>query len=145
MENDDPTDKFKDNGSVGINITVPIFDGLSNRAKRSGDRILKRQLEIDLEKQKLSLQATYQTAKSTLVNAQTLVERNKENATLAEENYTMKEMEYKEQVAPITDLLTADNDMQTARSNLIDALYTEKTAELALEQVLGILRQKVGE
>ena len=142
---DDPTDKFKDNGSVGINITVPIFDGLSNRAKRSGDRILKRQLEIDLEKQKLSLQATYQTAKSTLVNAQTLVERNKENATLAEENYMMKEMEYKEQVAPITDLLTADNDMQTARSNLIDALYTEKTAELALEQVLGTLRQKVGE
>jgi outer membrane protein TolC len=91
------------------------------------------------------LQAAYESAKSTLFNAQNLVERNKENAKLAEENYIMKDLEYKEQVASLTDLLTADNDMQTANSNLISALYTEKTAELTLEQVLGILRQKAAE
>jgi len=91
------------------------------------------------------LQAAYESAKATLFNAQNLVERNKENVKLAEENYQMKELEYKEQVAPITDLLTADNNMQTAHSNLISALYTEKTAELTLEQVLGILRQRAGE
>ncbi|MCL2208235.1 MAG: TolC family protein, partial [Fibromonadales bacterium] len=102
----------------------------------------KRQLELDMEKQRLALQANYENAKATLANARTLVVRNKENAKLAEENYSMKELEYKEQVAPITDLLTADNNMQTARSNVISALYTEKTAELALEQVLGILRQR---
>jgi outer membrane protein TolC len=140
---DKPKDKFADNGTVGINITVPIFDGMSNRAERSYARIQKRQLELETEKQKLALQATYQTAKSTLVNAQNLVLRNKENVKLSEENYLMKELEYREQVAPITDLLTADNDMQTARSNLINALYTEKSAELALEQVLGVLRHRV--
>jgi len=142
---DSPKDKFKDNGTVGINLTIPIFDGLSNSADRSYARIQKRQLEIDMEKQRLSLQATYETAKSTLLKAQSLVERNRENAKLSEENYLMKELEYKEQVATITDLLTADNNMQTARSNLINALYTEKTAELALEQVLGILRNRAGE
>jgi len=142
---DSPKDKFKDNGTVGINLTIPIFDGLSNSADRSYARIQKRQLEIDMEKQRLALQATYETAKSTLLKAQSLVDRNKENAKLSEENYLMKELEYKEQVATITDLLTADNNMQTARSNLINALYTEKTAELALEQVLGILRNRAGE
>jgi outer membrane protein TolC len=140
-----PQDKFKDNGTVGLSITVPIFDGMSNSADRSYARIQKRQQEIDIEKQRLALQATYETAKSTLFNAQNLVERNKENAKLSEENYNMKELEYKEQVAPVTDLLTADNNMQTARSNLISALYTEKTAELDLERVLGILRNRVGE
>jgi outer membrane protein TolC len=140
-----PKDKFKDNGAVGVNITIPIFDGMSNSAERSYARIQKRQLEIDMEKQRLALQATYETAKSMLFNAQSLVERNRENAKLSEENYNMKELEYKEQVTTITDLLTADNNMQTARSNLINALYTEKTAELALEQVLGILRNRVGE
>jgi len=140
-----PQDKFKDNGAVGISITVPIFDGMSNSAERTYARIQKRQLEIDREKQKITLRAAYESAKSTLFNARNLVERNKENAKLAEENYIMKELEYKEQVAPITDLLTADNNMQTAHSNLINALYTEKTAELTLEQVLGILRQKAGE
>ena len=140
-----PKDKFKDNGTVGVSVTIPIFDGLSNSADRSYARIQKRQLEIDMEKQKLALQATYETAKSTLLKAQSLVERNRENAKLSEENYNMKELEYKEQVATITDLLTADNNMQTARSNLINALYTEKTAELALEQVLGILRNRAGE
>jgi len=139
-----PKDKFADNGTVGVNVTVPIFDGMSNSAERTYARIEKRQLEIDREKQKIALQAAYESAKSTLFNAQNLVERNRENAKLAEENYIMKELEYKEQVAPITDLLTADNNMQTAHSNLINALYTEKTAELTLEQVLGILRQKAG-
>jgi outer membrane protein TolC len=140
-----PKDKFKDNGTVGVSITVPIFDGMSNSAERSYARIQKRQQEIDMEKQRLALQATYETAKSTLFNAQNLVERNRENAKLSEENYNMKELEYKEQVTPITDLLTADNNMQTARSNLISALYTEKTAELDLERVLGILRNRAGE
>ncbi|MDR2555530.1 MAG: TolC family protein [Fibromonadaceae bacterium] len=140
-----PKDKFKDNGTVGVSLTIPIFDGLSNSADRSHARIQKRQMEIDMEKQRLALQATYETAKSTLLKAQSLVERNRENAKLSEENYLMKELEYKEQVATITDLLTADNNMQTARSNLINALYTEKTAELALEQVLGILRNRAGE
>jgi len=137
-----PQDKFKDNGSVGISVSVPIFDGLSNNAERTYARIQKRQLEIDREKQKITLQAAYESAKATLFNAKNLVDRNKENVKLAEENYLMKELEYKEQVAPITDLLTADNNMQTANSDLINALYTEKTAELTLEQVLGILRQK---
>jgi len=137
-----PQDKFKDNGTVGVSVSVPIFDGMSNRAERTYARIQKRQLEIDMEKQKLALQATYESAKSTLFNAKNMVARNKENARLSEENYVMKELEYKEQVVPITDLLTADNNMQTAHSNLINALYTEKTAELALEQVLGILRHK---
>jgi len=140
-----PQDKFADNGAVGVSVSIPIFDGMSNRAERTYARIQKRQLEIDREKQKIALQAAYESAKATLFNAQNLVERNKENAKLAEENYIMKELEYKEQVAPITDLLTADNNMQTAHSNLINALYTEKTAELTLEQVLGILRQKAGE
>jgi len=140
-----PQDKFKDNGTVGVSVSVPIFDGMSNSAERTYARIQKRQLEIDREKQKITLQAAYESAKATLFNAQNLVERNKENVKLAEENYLMKELEYKEQVAPITDLLNADNDMQTANSNLISALYTEKTAELTLEQVLGILRQKAGE
>jgi len=140
-----PKDKFKDNGTVGVNITVPIFDGMSNSAERSYARIQKRQLEIDMEKQRLALQATYETAKSTFLKAQSLVERNRENAKLSEENYNMKELEYKEKVTTITDLLTADNNMQTARSNLINALYTEKTAGLALEQVLGILRNRVEE
>nr|AGS52876.1 outer membrane protein, RND efflux system precursor [uncultured bacterium contig00016] len=138
----DTKDKFADNGTVGVAITVPIFDGMSNSAERTYARIQKQQLEIDMEKQKLALQATYETAKSTLLNAQNLVLRNRENAKLSEENYLMKELEYKEQVAPITDLLTADNNMQTARSDLISALYTEKSAELALEQVLGILRNR---
>ena len=138
-----PKDKFADNGTVGISLTIPIFDGMSNSAKRTYARIQKRQLEIDMEKQKLALQAAYESAKSTLFNAKNLVERNRENAKLSEENYLMKELEYKQQVAPITDLLTADSNMQTAHSNLVNALYTEKTAELALEQVLGILRQRV--
>jgi len=126
-------------------VSIPIFDGMSNSAEMTYARIQKRQLEIDREKQKIALQASYESAKATLFNAQNLVERNKENVKLAEENYIMKELEYKEQVAPITDLLTADNSMQTANSDLISALYTEKTAELALEQVLGILRQRAGQ
>jgi len=140
-----PQDKFKDNGTVGVSVTIPIFDGMSNSAERTYARIQKRQLEIEMEKQKLALQASYESAKSTLNNAKNMVERNRENAKLSEENYQMKELEYKEQVAPITDLLTADNSMQTAYSNLVNALYTEKTAELALEQILGVLRHRAGE
>jgi len=140
-----PKDKFADNGTLGINVSVPIFDGMSNKAERTYARIQKRQMEMDREKQKIDLQVGYENAKLVLFNAQNLVERNKGNVKLAEENYIMKELEYKEQVAAITDLLTADNNMQTANLNLIGALCTEKTAELTLEQILGILRQKAAE
>ncbi|MDR0515601.1 MAG: TolC family protein [Fibromonadaceae bacterium] len=138
-----PQDKFKDNGTVGINVTIPVFDGMSNSAERSYARIQKRQIEIDMEKQKTTLQATYKDAKSTLLNAQRLVVRNWAVVKISEDNYFMKEAEYKEQIATITDLLKADSDMQRAYSNLFNALLSEKTAELALEQVLGLLHRRV--
>ena len=62
---------------------------------------------------------------------------------MAEENFAMKEMEYQEQVASLSDLLTAENDVISARSGLVEALFNEKTAELELKQVLGLLAQEV--
>ncbi|MDR0516838.1 MAG: TolC family protein [Fibromonadaceae bacterium] len=138
-----PQDKFSDNGAVGINVTVPIFDGLSNSAAKTQARIERQQLELDAEQEKLNIDATAANAKAILSTAQSGVLRRVETVKMAEENYSMKEAEYQEQVAPLTDLITAESNVLQARSSLIDALYSEKKAELDLEAVLGMLHRRI--
>jgi outer membrane protein TolC len=136
------SDKFTDTGVLGVQIDVPIFDGMSSSNAKSKARIEKRQLQIDLEKKKIAIQADVSNAKTALATARSQVERQIANTKLSEENYQMKELEYKEQVASLSDLLTAESNVLSARSNLAEALYNEKTAELNLEQALGQISQR---
>lgn len=137
------TDKFTDTGVLGVQIDVPLFDGMAASISKTQARIEKRQLQIDLEKKRQALQADSANAVRSLQTALNQVERQIANVKMAEENFAMKEMEYQEQVATLSDLLTAENDVISARSGLVEALYNEKTAELELKQVLGLLAQEV--
>lgn len=140
---DHPSDKFTDTGVLGVQVDVPIFDGMASSLSQKQARIEKKQLRIDRDKQRLALQASESNARRGLAVASSQVERQLSNTRLAEENFAMKEKEYQEQVASLADLLTAENSVISARSSLVEALYNEKTAELELKQVLGLLSQEV--
>jgi outer membrane protein len=140
---DNPNDKFTDTGVLGVQVDMPIFDGMSASINKTQIRIEKRQLQIDIAKKRLALQADAADAKRSLATARSQVERQVANVRMSEENFAMKELEYKEQVSALSDLLTAENDVISARSSLVEALYNEKTAELELKQVLGLLAQEV--
>jgi len=136
------TSKFTDTGVWGIKASVPIFDGLVSNAKQAQNRIEKRQLQIDRSKQIIALKKDTENARRAFVTAQSQVDRQISTTKLAEETFTMKEQEYQNQVCSLRDLITADNSLVEARANLTAALYAEKTAELELERILGLLLQR---
>ena len=140
---DEPTHKFTDTGALGIQVSVPILDGGATTISKTQARIEKRQIQIDLAKKRLALQGDVSDAERSLATAKSQVERQATNARMSEENFAMKEMEYKEQVASLSDVLTAENEVISARSSLVEALYNEKTAELELKQILGLIAQEV--
>lgn len=139
------TDKFTDTGVLGIQVDFPIFDGMSSSIAKTQARIQKRQLQLDLEKKKLALQADSANAMRALEFARAQVERQRNTIALGERNFALKDMEYQQQVASLSDLLQAQSSVISARAGLLEALYNEKTAELELKQVLGIMSREVAQ
>ncbi|HSQ41633.1 MAG TPA: TolC family protein, partial [Fibrobacteraceae bacterium] len=136
------SDKFTDTGAWGIQIDIPLFDGFAAKAKASQARIEKQQLQLKQSKLRLNLKNQAEQAQRELQLAQHLVDRNINIVQLSKENFNMKQQEYEEQVCALSDLLSAENSVISARSELAKALYNEKSAELNLEYALGVISRQ---
>jgi outer membrane protein len=136
---DKSKERFSDNGTVGIQVDVPLLDGGAARSGRAIARLERRQLEIEVARQKLSRTTGMLDARSGLETARSQVARQRENETLARENFRMKEEEHRQQVASLADLLRAESEVIASRSSLSEARYRERLARLELERALGQL------
>ncbi|MDD3003378.1 TolC family protein [Flavobacterium sp.] len=131
---------WSDFSSIGLNVRIPIFTGFGTRAKI-------RQAEIDLKKiredktdAKLSLDLAYENAKTQIENSMITITNQKENAKLAQEVLDNTRNNYYQGLAPLTDLLDAENSLVEAQNNYTTALLEYKLAEIQLIKSKGELK-----
>jgi outer membrane protein TolC len=137
-----PSDRFTDNGAVGIQVDVPFFDGGAASSASTIAQIEKRQLELEYASQKLSQRSEVANARKALETARSQVTRQLGDMALTCENFQMREEEYKQQITSLADLLRAESEAIAARSNLAEARYKERIARLELERALGLLARR---
>ena len=126
-------------GSVGLRVSIPIFDGFQRDAQVKQQRLT---LLTQEEQQRLNVSAyrlQYNNAQSQIQRAQTSVQNDDRNVTLAQEVYNITTLQYRQGTKLLTDLINADNSYREARTNYINSLINLYQARLDLEQSQGKL------
>ncbi|GAB3987257.1 TolC family protein [Spirosoma daeguense] len=132
-------DRFAGFGSVGLRLSIPIFDGLQRDAQVKQQRLTVLTQE---EQQKLNVAAyrlQFNNAQSQIQRAQTNVVNGDRNVKLAQEVYNITTLQYKQGVKSLTDLVNADTSYRQAQSDYINSLINLYQARLDLEQSKGSL------
>lgn len=122
---------------IGLQLSVPLFTGLSNQAKVKQAKISQEQtsLRSDYAFQQLRASVHQVVAESheSLARLQTATDV-RETAQLS---YDIIQYRYKKGVASRLELTDAELELSTAQSNYLEAVYDYLSARISLKQIMG--------
>ncbi len=129
--------KFFDGSLVGLQLNVPIFDGLRKSAqiqqvKLNGQKLTntKKMVENLIDLDRTNAKSRYERAKEQLVIQ-------KDNFNLAQDIYNKASMKLKEGVGSSLELTNADNDLKQAQTNYLTSIYNWLNAQIELKRAIG--------
>ncbi len=124
---------------VGLQMRVPIFNGLSIRAKIKGAQLQLKKTENQAEALKNSIDKEVDDAKNNFVTAISTMDFQKKNMALAEKVYNQTKKKYEIGTGSATEINTAQLDLKTAQTNYITALYDAIIAKVDFLRATGKL------
>lgn len=136
---EDGDDKFFKAGFVGLSLSIPLFNGFQKQAQISQNKIQLKQLRNSRRNTARSLHKDLLDAREAYEKNRRVLTRQKKNIAVAEENYRISLLAYKNQTLALADLLRAQNSLVEARLSYDDALLKLKNAELDLKKSSGAL------
>ena len=137
--------KWFPTSGLGLNLSIPIFNGGSTKAKINQATIQIKQLEVDMEDTRLGLNLANENAKAQIKNSLLTVDANRRNVQLSKEVLEDTQNNYRNGLATLTELLDAENALATAENNLNTSLLNYKIAEVQLIKANGQLKSLVNE
>tara|TARA_B100001250_G_C19753486_1_gene768956 strand:+ start:27 stop:1361 length:1335 start_codon:yes stop_codon:yes gene_type:complete len=133
------SNRWKNYGTVGLQIIVPIFDGFNKRSKINRSKIVVQQVENQIKFLERSIDLQINQNFIELKNAIQSLNVSKENLVLANEVYNVSEKKYKEGVGSNLEVLDSNNSLKTAQTNYYNAYYQAIISKINLDKTLGIL------
>ncbi|MFN8673076.1 MAG: TolC family protein [Candidatus Sericytochromatia bacterium] len=126
------------NFRYGINMNWPLFDGLSTYAKvqKAQSQVIQDQVQIDQLQQSIILEV-----KQILLDLKENKERiilAKSGVSLAEEALRLAQIRYQNGVGINLDVLDAQNSLNQAKSNLVNAEFDLNISKMKLYRALGV-------
>ena len=128
---------------VGVQLEVPIFDGLRKHHQTQQKKIEIEKLDYEIAQTERSLEMQSENAREQLKNTLASVKAQRENKQLAQEVYDETQLRYKEQVSNLTELLDAESAYREAQSNYYREIVKFKLAELDLLKAKGRLTELI--
>lgn len=126
---------------IGLSLRVPIFSGLSRRAKvRESDFELKKAQE-DMRILGQSLDMAHKNAILKLNDAQRTIALQKDNQALAEQVFEMAQNNYVLGVASMSDVLNASQSLIQAQMSYANALNECMKAYIDLKKASGEIKE----
>lgn len=141
--NDSPENKWYSMSLIGLNLSIPIFDGLEKNSKLQQIKLDYEKTEEQLANTKQRFNVNYQNALTNYNNSKSNVERQKLNIELAEKIYDETSLKYREGVATMSNLLQDEMSLSSAQSNYLNALYSLKESELKLISISGEIKKLI--
>ncbi|SFJ29521.1 TolC family protein [Myroides guanonis] len=124
---------------VGLTLKIPVFQGLGTRAKVKQAEIDLQKIELDIKDTKQALSLDFKNAQTQIQNALITIRIQEENVALAKDVMYNIQNNYRNGIAPLTDLLSAETAFTEAENNYTTALLDYKLAEVALIKAQGEL------
>ena len=133
---------FSGGTTVGLNLEVPIFDGLikANRIRRT--TLVREQVDNQLQNIENSIQLEIQQAQVNLQNSLQSLQAQQENIELAQEVFRVAKIKYQEGVGSNLEVTEAENAFKISETNYFNALYNALVARTAYKKATGTLYQK---
>ncbi|MEP6989642.1 MAG: TolC family protein [bacterium] len=121
----------------GIQLSLPIFDGFRREGRVSEQVSNARDLEIRGRDLRAQVDADVRTATLNLRSSAEAVEAARERLSLAEQEVAQARERFQAGVAGNADVITAALTLNTARTQLVDALTSYQTSRVALARAQG--------
>ena len=125
--------------SYGVSLNVPIFDGFYKKAKADQVKIDIQKTENTIQQATLGMNLEVSQARTNFENALKTLELQKKSQKLAESIYNTTAIKFKEGVGSSFEMITAESELTSAKTNYLNALYELSVAKINLDKALGIL------
>lgn len=129
-----------DASSIGLTLSIPIFDGNARRSRMKQIEIQRSQVQEEMKRTNNSLQMDLSNARKQLAVSLETVHSQEDNKELAEEVFHSTQNNYKNGLASLTDLLDAETELIKAQDNYNEALLSYKIAEVGLIKAKGKIK-----
>lgn len=124
---------------VGLNISVPIFQGFGRDAKLQQSKIELQQTDNTISNLKLNIDAEVEQAKLKYNSAIITIDNQKRNMQLAEKVYDQTKKKYEAGTGSNTEINAAQTELKSAQTNYISALYDAVVAKIDYLKAIGKL------
>lgn len=128
------------NSSVGLNLSIPIFQGLRQRHEIRKSELQELQLNWQMKDLKNQIGAEHSAAMANYKAYLTDWKNTKDNVELSEEVYNTIKLQYDEGIKTYLDLMTAETDLRTSQLNYLNALYAVLSSKIDVEKALGTIQ-----
>ncbi len=131
--------RWKNFGTVGLNLVVPIFDGFLKRSKINQSKYKIEQIDNQLSFLERSIDLQINQSVVDYSNSKESLEITSKNVDLALSIYNASEKKYKEGVGSNFEVLNANVGLKQAQTNYYNAVYEVIISKINLEKTLGTL------
>ncbi len=122
---------------VGVNLNIPIFDGLDKKAKIQRTMLDMQEAENQKTELQQAIQLEIKTARTSYISAKEKLANQEKNLALAERIYETTQVKYREGVGSSLEVTQAEQSLYTSQSNYLQALYDLVIAKQQLDIALG--------
>jgi len=129
--------------AIGLNISIPIFDGFGRRSRVRQAQIEIDQISEDLKDNRQALNLAYSNARLQLNTSVSTIRNQNENMRLAREVFTSTQNNYNNGLASLTDLLNAETALTDAQNSYTQALLNYKLSEIQLMKSNGNIKSLI--
>ncbi|MGZ3838051.1 MAG: TolC family protein [Flavisolibacter sp.] len=124
---------------VGLNISVPLFDGGQRRSKIQEARLNVQKLDNTISNVKQAIDLEQVITREGLKNALLNLDIQERNLDLAQKVYNATKLKFEQGLGSSFEVLQADTDYQMAQSNYFNALYNATVSKISYQSSLGKL------
>jgi outer membrane protein TolC len=125
--------------SIGLKISIPIFDGFARSARIEQARLRLQQTQNDIENLKLTIDKDVNQGLNDYRTALETLDNQKRNIDLAQLVYNQAKLKYEQGLGSTLEITSAQNDLQVAQSNYILSLYDAINAKVDFLKATGKL------
>lgn len=133
------SDRWLDNGVLGVTASIPIFDGFLKSNKIQQNKLQVKQIENQMSYVKKNIDLEIEQSQISLNSQIEMLDVQKQNMELAQEVYDISKIKYQEGVGSNLEVINADASLKEAQTNYLNALYQAITSQIELKKALGTL------
>jgi outer membrane protein len=127
------------NSYIGLQINVPIFDGLARDARIKNAKLSLQKTENNIADLKNRIDMEIDSSRISISNSLITLEEQNKNMALAEQVYNQTKLKYEQGLGSNLEITNAETELRTAQNNYFTALYDAIVARIDYLKAIGKL------